>query len=536
MDMIEGPRRFSHHRFSVITASRGLWALLLPLLILCAPSAKAEAEDRPKVLLLPFQIFAPAEQHAFLGQGLRSMFISRLAGEGLDVLPDTVMEEFLDEADRKGVRSDERARELGARAGAEYAIFGSVTTVGGGYSLDLGILDFKKDPPKLTRVAEAMEENQLIPKLADVAYQFRAIIEGVDPRRYQMALGQSGSLPRGEGTMGLFFQPTDESYGFRPTGYTTLRTGVVSFDSGDMDGDGKPEFAILSRDKLLIAGRDGDTMALKGRLDVTTGEEFLRVSVGDLDRDGRAEIYLVRLYGQRAQSSVFAWDGQFRKLTDHPGHLNVLKDPTLGRTLLLYQSSNLGNAFAGDIYQMEVGSNHKITKGDSIPLETAQLFTLAVADLNRDGTLEFLGLNERNYLHVWSMDGKVLWKGNKELGGSNNAVEIGNVEGQGDLAPRTEINGRVLVADVDNDGNKEVIAVKNIAIMDILERLRVYKTSRLIAYSVDKGTTLSRAWTTREIQYAIEDIQKEGTAIYLAGLKGQLSKMSAEKSRIMWFE
>ena len=177
--------------------------------------------------------------------------------------------------------------------------------------------------------------------------------------------------------MGLFFQPTDESYGFRPTGYTTLRTGVVSFDSGDMDGDGKPEFAILSRDKLLIAGRDGDTMALKGRLDVTTGEEFLRVSVGDLDRDGRAEIYLVRLYGQRAQSSVFAWDGQFRKLTDHPGHLNVLKDPTLGRTLLLYQSSNLGNAFAGDIYQMEVGSNHKITKGDSIPLETAQLFTLA---------------------------------------------------------------------------------------------------------------------------------------------------------------
>ena len=53
---------------------------------------------------------------------------------------------------------------------------------------------------------------------------------------------------------------------------------------------------------------------------------------------------------------------------------------------------------------------------------------------------------------------------------------------------------------------------------------------------MDKGTTLSRAWTTREIQYAIEDIQKEGTAIYLAGLKGQLSKMSAEKSRIMWFE
>jgi hypothetical protein len=185
---------------------------------------------------------------------------------------------------------------------------------------------------------------------------------------------------------------------------------------------------------------------------------------------------------------------------------------------------------------MEVDSNHKITRGKEIPLEKAQLYTLTAADLNRDGTLEFLGLNDRNYLHVWTVDGKVLWSETKELGGSNNAVEVGDVAGQGDLAPRTEINGRVLVADVDNDGKREVIAARNIAIMDILERLRIYKTSRLIAYSVGEGTTLNRAWTTREIQYAIADLQKEGTAIYIAGQQGQHSRLSSGKSQIMWFE
>ncbi len=510
--------------------------LFILLVLLFGVPGTVGAKDRPQVLLLPFRIFAPAEQHAFLNQGLRSMFISRLTGEGLDVLPDKAMEGLLEAEDREGVISEERAQALGGRSGAGYAIFGSVTTMGGGYSLDLAMLDLKKDPPKLTRIAEAMEENQLIPRLADVAYQFRGVIEGVDPRRYQMGLGSGGTLPEGEGTMGLFFQPTAESYGFQPSGHTSLRTAVVSFDSGDMDGDGVAEFAILSRDRIIIAVRDEDTMVVKDQMVVDTGEEFLRVSVGDMNGDGRAEIYLVRLYGKRAQSSVFQWRGGFQKITEEAGHLNVVKDPMIGRTLLLYQGSNLSRIFAGPIYRMEVDSDHKMTRGKEIPLEKAQLYTLTAADLNRDGTLEFLGLNDRNYLHVWTVDGKVLWSETKELGGSNNAVEVGDVAGQGDLAPRTEINGRVLVADVDNDGKREVIAARNIAIMDVLERLRVYKTSRLIAYSVGEGTTLNRAWTTREIQYAIADLQKEGTAIYIAGQQGQHSRLSSGKSQIMWFE
>lgn len=508
-------------------------ALLLTVAALVAGSL-AWAEPKPKVLLLPFRIYAPPEQHAFLRQGLRSMFVSRLTGEGLDILPAPATEALLTEEDKEGVAADERAKELGLGSEAQYAIFGTVTAMGGSYSLDLGILDLEKDPPKLTRVSEATDENKLIPKIADVAYQFRAIIEGVDVRRFQTASG-GDNLPAGEGTMGLFFRPTAESYGFEPSGNVTLRTRVVSFDTGDLDGDGKAEIVLVSRDQLIISIRDDDTMVLKERMSVATGEEFVRVSVGDMNRDGKAEIYLVSLYGQRAQSKVYAWDGQLRKLADHDGHLNVVKNTTVGKRFLLHQGSNLKKFCAGAIHYMEFGQGNTLTQKEPLPLENAQLYTLAVADLNQDGHVEFLGLDQSNSLNIWGTNGKSFYQGNKTLGGSNNAVEVGERTGQGDLPPRTEINGRVIVADVDKDGTDEVVAARNIAAFGILERMRLYKSSRLIAYRVE-GLSLEQAWSTREIRYAISDLQKEGQTIYLAGQKGQYSKMSAGESRIMWFE
>jgi TolB-like protein len=513
-------------------AVRALLSIAAACLLVLA-AAPAPAEEKPSVLLLPFQVFAPEEQHAFLSQGLRSMFVSRLSGEGLNVLPDSALQDLLTEADRKGVSAEERARELGSKAGAAYTIFGTVTAFGGGYSLDLGILDFKKAPPKLTRVSEATQEDRLIPKLADVAYEFRAIIEGIDRRRFQTAGGEED--PGEEGTMGLFFTRQAESYGFEPTGYVNMRGTVVSFDTGDLDGDGTAEIVMATTDKLYIASRDGDTLVNRDYLEARTGELFLRVSVGDMDGNGRSEIYLVSLYGKRAQTSIYGWEGQYRVITREYGHLNVVKDPSLGKRFLFFQNSLVNRLFAGDIHYMELGAGGSLKRLDPLPIENPQFYTLAAADVNADATIEFVGLNERGYLHLWTAEGTVLWRGDAELGGSNTAVIVGDKTAPDADAWQTEISGRLIVADIDDNGTREVIVPRNIAVFGMIERLNYYKTSRVLAYQVD-GTSLNKAWATRTIKYAIADLQQEGGTLYIAGQEGKLSKISTGKSRIMWFE
>ncbi len=495
----------------------------------------ARAEQKPKVLLLPLQIHAAEEQHSFLGQGLRSMFVSRLGAEGLALVSEQSTVELLSETERRGVVSEERAEELAGRAGTDYVIFGSVTALGGSYSLDLALLDLTKDPPRLTHVSEAASEDQLIPKLSDVAYRFRGVIEGVDPRRYQLALDGQGRLPEGEGAMGLFFSPTAESYGFEPKGYTDMRASVVSLATADLDGDGNAEIVMATRSRLLVASRDDNTLVLEDSLNARMGETFLRVSAGDMNRDGKAEIYLVGLYGKRAQTTVYAWEDGFRRIQQQYGHLNFVRDPLLDRRILLFQNSKIDTLFSGDIYYMALGADGALERKDVLPLKAAQLYTLAYTDLNRDGIGDFLGLDRSGRLHVWDNSGAVLWKGNKDLDGSNNAVEIGERPEPISTPAPTEINCRVIVADIDGDGSREVIAAKNIPNIAVIQRMRIYRTSRLIAYKVE-GSTLEQAWTTREIQYAIADLQQQDGTIYIAAHEGQYSNISAGKSRIMWFE
>jgi hypothetical protein len=495
------------------------------------------AAGKPRVVLLPFQIFAGEQQQTFLRQGLRSMFISRLKSEGLDLVPEETTLGLLTEEDKQGVQSEERAEALAKQAGADYVIFGSVTGLGGGYSLDLAIANLKKNPPHLTHISEASDQDQLIPKLADIAYQFRAVIEGVDYQRFQTANSGPGGLQSGEGTMGLFFTPTAGSYGFKPTGYTSIRTAVFSSDVGDLEGDGIADLVMVSKDRLLIATRDDDTLVMKDTMGARTGEIFLHVSVGDMDNNGKDEIYLVSHYSEMARSVVYTWSGKgrFRQIAETGGHLNTVKDFLFNRHFLLYQGSRTNKAFSGDIYYMELGANGSLKRAKSLPIEDVQIYTIALTDLNQDGQVDLLGLDQSGYLHVWDTGGAVLWKGTKRLNGTNNKVDIGNRASPGDLPPSHEVNPRVLVADIDKNGSREVIVVSNIASLSILDRLKIYKTSKLIAYKVE-GSTLEQAWVTQEIRYAMADIQQDKGTIYLVGQKGQYSKVSAGSSRIMWFE
>jgi len=509
-----------------------LCLLILALLF----SSKGTAAVKPKVILLPFQIFAGDDQQAFLRQGLRSMFISRLTGEGLDLVPEETTKALLTDEDVQGVQSEERAESIARQAGAAYAIFGSVTGLGGGYSLDLAIMGLKNDPPQTTRFSEASNQDQLIPKLAEMAYQFRAVVEGVDVRKVQQAALGQGQLQEGEGTMGLFFSPTGGAYGFQPSGFTNLRTLVYSFDAGDLDGDGSEEVLLVTREKLLVSGRENETMVLKDQLEARTGEVYVHVSVGDMTGDGKDEIYLASFYGSRVQSAVYEWSrgGRFRLVADTGGHLNIIKDSMLRRYTLLYQDSRSAKAFSGDIYYMDLQGG-SLKRRERLPIEDAQLYTFALADINKDGHQEFIGFDNAGYLNVWSNTGTVLWRGVKKLSGTNNKVAIGNISSPEALPPSQEINSRVMVADIDKNGTREVIVAWNIPNFSMLDQLKLYNTSKLLAYKVE-GSTLQQGWITQEIRYAMADIQQVKDTIYVVGHEGQYSKISSGKSRIMWFE
>lgn len=504
---------------------------LLLLFLLPSPCPSA---DRKSVVLLPLTFYADPGK-AYLREGLRNMFLSRLSGEDLVVIGDDLLDPLLTEADKKGVSSGQRAEELAGDVDADYAIFGSVTSLGAGYSLDLSILDLTKDEPDLTKISEAVDEDQLITKVADIVYDFRAVVAGVDIRKRGPAGAQQESPYSDETLLGLFFEPTSRNREFSPRGTLSVNILIMGMDTGDLNGDGQAEVVVVGRDKLLVYGKKEETYALLGTLEPAFSEDYLKVSVGDADQNGKAEIYAVSRYGIRARTTIWEWDGQFKKLDQLSGHLRAVRHPTGGTPLLLFQDSLMRRFFSGPVTIMDYkGPGRLVPKETLKPEGGIQFYTVAFFDLEGDGIPEIVGLNDNDRLCVWNQDATVLWRSEDKVGGTNNAIDLKEVFEE-DRPYFTYFNSSIALLDIDGDGKKEVLTPKNIPMIKHLEYFRVYPESNMIAYKVEGGG-LSARFSSRKIKYCVTDVQAEGKTVFLAVQKAKITKIGSGSGRIMWFE
>lgn len=504
----------------------------LSLVLFLSPTCLAAEK---KLVLLPLAVYADQSKD-FLHRGLRNMFSSRLSGEDIVVLGDQDFQSLLEGKEKEGIISPERAEELAGRLGAGYAIFGSVTAIGAGYSMDLAILDLTGEKPRLTRVSESMKEDQFIPKLGDVAYQFRAVIAGVDIRAQRTA-----SRPGESGAKGIFFRPSQETYSLKPTGSIRMRMDVMAFDMGDLDGDGQSEMVVLSRKKAAVYGRKGKTFALLDTLEPSMGEDFLKVSVGDGDRNGRAEIYLVSRYGKRARTTVWEWTGKLKMAFRMGGHLRTVKGSDGRVTLLLFQDSGGNEFFSGKIWTMKYAGPGKLTRGEPLNAPNmAQFYTLCVFDLDGDGRAEYAGLGETGFggggalLYVWNREGAILWNSEKKVGGTNNVIHKEQSQYE-TLIEKVVFESRIVVADVDKDGKRDLLAIEGTPMIDHLGNFKVFDKSRLIAYKIS-GKTLVPSLKTGNIKYCLTDMQVDGETLFLAAQKGRASNVGQGSGRVMWFE
>ena len=511
--------------------------LIVPFLcLLLIPSfpAKARAADNKRIAIFPLKLYAD-ESKSYLRQGLRSMFLSRLSGEGLDVIGEEDVSAILTDQDRQGVTSSERAEELARRLDADYAVYGSVTSLGTGYSLDLAILDLTKEEPDLTRISEAVDEDQLIPKLDDVVYDFRAVIAGVDIRKREVPMApqepQTG--------MGLFARPAETTQYFKPAGRQNLSMGVMSIDSGDLDGDGTPELVVLGREALLVYTIKETGLELKGKFESSVGQDFLKVSVGDMDRNGKAEIYLLSYYGSQGKSTVLEWTGKFKKLDERNGHLYVAENQNGGPSLLLYQNSNVTNFFEGRIWIMDYPQGAKPKKKQALDgFKRAQLYTLTLFDFDGDRKEDFFGLgegglNELARIHAWNWKGESLWHSDDEVGGTNNAIRWGTEVGF-NPAPRVLLNSKLVFVDIDDDGKKELLAPANVPVVKHMD-FKLYTKGTVAAYAMTGGS-FTEAYKTRTISYCITDMAVEHNTLFMAVQKGKATKFGSGTGRILWFK
>ncbi len=456
-----------------------------------------------KVAIIPVKIHS-AENLGFLREGLVDMLSSRVELEGrVTVLEKGPVQKAFDQV--SGEINGETAKKIGQLLEADFVVFGSLTKLGDSASLDLKIVAVKEEKPGHSVFIQAKKMEEIVASVDQLARQIDEKILGY-PLKPQMAA--KPAEPEKETTRGIPAIPATPG----PMKAVRSAAGGEFWQSqpfpfyikgmavGDVDGDGRNEVVFISERKLYIYRWDGEFKPVwekeGGRLD-----SYLAVDVADMDKDGKAEIFVTNIQGDRLASLVVAFkDGSFRNISSGlPWFLRVVEWGERGKVLLgQYKGSDEG--FTWPIY--ELGWDGKTYK-EIRPAEIPRIFSVyGFAPFIRGGKTQYLFIDSNFYLKAIDQKGKMVWRGQDDYG-SDNYFQAKAFPGASysDGDEWSYLNVRVL------SRGDDVFIIRNISpIGQVLKRQKIY--SKGIMQRLNwTGALFVETWKSSEISGYLADFQ-----------------------------
>jgi TolB-like protein len=489
-------------RFKRVIILTAAMLLLLPLW--------GSAQKQPlRVAVLPFAVHS-TEDLTYLRDGIWDIISSRIIVEGeIETVEKPLVMRFL--SDLRGTEiSDQEARWLGARVGADYVVYGSITKAGEYISLDAKIVNVAGTRPTTSAFAQHKGIDEVMTKVDTFAQDIGNRI-----------LGRGASYEhRGplQGRQFLMYQSLGYSKMLSFPGRVLKGVAV-----GDIDGDGKNEIVAMDHSQLWIYRDEGKDIKLVAEFKTPDSNEFLTLDVIDITGDKRAEICVTNLVGESLQSFILTYeDGTFRYLAKGLNwYLRVVKVPGKGEALLA-QYMGTDTDYAGPLRlvkwtgkKVKMGDKLKTGKKGQLPTEVEWIYDFTSGKFTSPDAQEFLVMEEssgKGKARLLDLTGSVPWKSADELGGSDNFIDrmslLADKRGSAAKTPRRiYLPPRLVSKDLDGDGLDDLVAVINeFSGGEHLERVRSYKKGYVACLSWD-GATMATAWRTQDIPEYVADFQ-----------------------------
>ena len=277
---------------------------------------------------------------------------------------------------------------------------------------------------------------------------------------------------------------------------------IVDFDVGDLNGDGKNEYVLIDRYRVMVYKLKKGKLRKIGQLRKRKGvDRFLGVDVGDINGNGRDEIFVTNQVGDKLES--FALERQPGK----KGFKHVWKDVNLyfriirpfgAKPTLLSQSTGFEAPFHGPIKKV-INKRRRYILG--LKLNTPDiygkffnLYGLTQTDLSGNKIKETIILDDKYHLRVYSSKGRVIVKSDEYYGHDPRFIDVGVVEEFGGLASGTNnitrakaVRYKSRLQFVKNGSRRFLVLPKNyVAGNGMLEQLVVVENSGLAILRVNR--------------------------------------------------
>jgi hypothetical protein len=486
------------------------------------------------------------------------MLASRLAWEGkVEVIEKQKVSDGL--AGYQGSINEAAAREVGGKLGADYALFGSLTVFGESVSIDAKMVALKEDKPPVTVYAQTKGMTEVIPRINEFAQDINSKIFGRGPAAVAAAPAQprfskahpetimsrpAPAAPRSDGSSSIVRARSDGASSADMFRSQKLKYSLNGMDVGDLDGDGRPEIVVLSKFKEAIVYQwDQGRLNKRGSFKGSVRDRMVWVCLVDANHDGRDEVYISNLRGERLSSYALEWRGEGLKelAADLQWYFNRLTVPGKD-TILMGQKKNPEDIFTPGVYRLQfAGGTYQPLEGIGLPPKIS-LFNFNQADLDGDGKNETVFIGHQERLYLVDDDGKRLWSTREYYGATNiilqgrEPVTTGTGATVEDERQTFYIPTPILLVDLNNDKQLEILVNRNKSLSTrVLSRIRNFSDGEIRSF-IWAEDELMPQWKTRPLRgmvvsYRLGDVDGDGQEELVAA--AVLEKQTFKKTRSM---
>lgn len=531
---------------------------LLLMIFLTALAFPLDAKEQAKVAVLPFTVHS-ADNIDYVRQGISDMLTSRIAAQGKISVAgkDQVQEAIQGKAAKEWTLEELSA--LGKKLSVDYVVWGSITKIGSSLSIDGKLVEMATARSTVGIFTQTQGLDEVIPKINDFSQRIVQHITGTLPADFSAAAAAPASPPPSSAPSARPSQPGRESAII--SGMKTSRKGTFTsiinpdfIDSphpvdrrgfwmsqkfptefrgmalGDVNGDKYQEVVAIDGNNVYIYQSRDKEFKLLQHIKGKVYDNYLAVDVADINENGIAEIIVTSLNRNLPDSFVLEWkEGKYQEIAkDLHLFLRVIES-SAGEPRLLGQAYGVDTPFNTPIHEIIWdGQQYKPANRMKIP-QGLPVYGLTIDDLGMGGSEKVITLDDYDYLRIYEQTEKslsrlnvfggsneLLFKSDEVFGGSNIFVETEKInKSLQDELQRTYINLRILTYDLNKDGKKELILVKNLSSVGrILKNVKLFTSSEVYNLEWD-GLGLLENWKTRKINgyvadYAFKDIDNDG--------------------------